>query len=74
MDDIKVEENKEKHLKSFRIRSKDKCQDPKCGKALIITGVAEEGDKTYKIMCACEGCKKIYEFIRIKRCLIERKA
>ena len=57
---------------TIRIRRKDKCERYGCkGGALKITGIAEENEKSYKVIACCGMCGAIYAFCRINRRYVE---
>ena len=58
-------------LFSFKIRSRDRCTKQECKNNLLtVTGVAENSEKFYKVLAACDMCGKIYAFARINKRLV----
>lgn len=55
-----------------RIRTRDRCSNYECKSGnLFVKGVAEEGDKYYKVIACCEVCGKFYSFTRMDRRKVE---
>ena len=71
--DKHIHEDPDTHMRSFTlIRKRDKCDEYECKHGnLKVRGVAEHSDTHYKVVCFCEKCGKIYEFVRVDRRRIE---
>jgi len=55
-----------------RIRTKDRCTNYECKSGmLLVKGIAEEGEKYYKVIACCEMCGKFYAFTRMDRRRVE---
>ena len=56
-----------------RIRTRDKCDNYQCkGGKLFVKGVAEEGERYYKVIACCDMCGRFYAFTRLDRRQVER--
>ena len=69
---LKMGEVKVRHMENgmdvFKIRHDDRCTNYECkGNLLTVKGVAEKGDKYYKVLAYCDMCGEMYAFARFNR-------